>query len=125
MKIILKLIFIILMLFVIGHGYSQDSIKPDTIITRQIKISEKFSLEFKTCTSCGYNWIVVKNFDTTKLKFIGITPIKNPKNQIGGSMTELWSFQGLAKGNYQLTFIYKRPWLKEIMKEAIVNIKVE
>lgn len=99
MKIIRRITLIILMFIAINHSFSQDSPKSDTIITRKIKLNKTFSLGFKTCHTCGYNWIIDNKYDSTKLKFIGLTTTKNPKQKIGGYETESWSFQVLKKEN--------------------------
>jgi len=125
MKTAGRIILIIYIAFMNNQCYSQDSIKPDTTITKQYKVLETFSLNFKACKSCGYDWKIANPVDSTKLKYIASTTIKNSLHTIGGFATKSFTFQGLAKGDYQLIFVYKRPWLNEIEKKEIFNIKIE
>ena len=125
MKFIHFAIIINLITLVNYNSFSQDSIKSDTIITRHIKTFELFSLNFKTCISCGLDWRISSHIDSTNLKIIDSTTTQNSKFRDGGSVTKSWTFQGLTKGDYQLIFIYKRPWLNEIVEKATVNIKIE
>ncbi|MFZ4402400.1 MAG: protease inhibitor I42 family protein [Bacteroidales bacterium] len=121
---ILVIIFIIL---VIQSLYAQNSLKHDSTITKIIKLNEFFKLDFRTCPSCGYTWIMNNLYDSTQLKLIGITSW-NEKNHIqlkGGTDVFIWEFQGLKKGAYRLFFVYKKPWLEEIEDKRTYNIIVE
>ena len=124
MKNFIKRILTLFVLFVVNTSFSQSPIKSDTTINKRIKKKEIFKLDFQSCHTCGYRWILDNNNDSTKLVFISVDPIKNTEHKIGGNEIETWSFQGLKKGKYQLIFIYKRPWLEAIEKKVIVNIKV-
>jgi len=125
MKTFLRLILTFIVFFIVNNSFSQNPIKSDTTINKRIKKNEIFKLDFQSCHSCGYRWTLDKNKDSTKLVFISIDQIKNAEHKIGGNEIETWSFQVFKKGKYQLTFIYKRPWLEAIEKKVIVNIKVK
>lgn len=107
------------------NTYSQEIIKSDTTFTRQVKVFEKFSLDFISCPSCGCDWYIKTFIDHANLIIVDSATVKNNVNRIGGFSTKSWTFEGLTKGDYQLLFIYKRPWLKEIELRATVNIKIE
>ena len=125
MKTNRNLLLCLFILFVANIALSQNIIKSDTTINKRIKKKETFTLDFKSCHTCGYKWILDKNTDTTRLVFINVTQAKNTEHQVGGNETESWSFQGKKKGKYQLVFIYKITWLEAIEKKVKVNIKVK
>jgi predicted secreted protein len=125
MKTARRLLLTTLMLFAINFVFSQEQTNSDTTISKRIKKNETFTVDFQSCHSCGYRWIMDSNSDSTKLKFIATTSIKNTEHQVGGNEIESWSFKGLKKGKYQLIFVYKRPWVDKIQKKEIVNIRVK
>jgi len=123
----ISILAIIFFIFMFHNLYAQDSLKHDSTITKIIKLNENFKLDFRTCPSCGYTWIMNNLYDSTQFKLIGITSW-NEKNHIqlkGGTDVFTWEFQGLKKGTYRLIFVYKRPWLKEIEDKRTYNIIVE
>ena len=120
-----RYIIIILIALVNNQSYSQILIQSDTTITKQIKVSEIFILNFKTCNTCGYEWKIADSIDTTRLKCISSGAVQNSPHTIGGYAFKSWSFQGITKGDYQLIFIYKRPWETEVRRKAIINVKIE
>lgn len=108
-----------------NQAQTHELITSDTTITRHIQPFEKFRLNFQSCPTCGFDWKIISFIDTSKLKIVDSATIQKHKNQTGGYTIKSWTFQGLSQAECQLIFIYKRPWLKEIEKKVIVNVKIE
>ena len=89
----------------------------------QKQVNDTFELKFFGCPSCGYLWIL-DSIDSTKIKLINKTYRSTNPNPyiVGGYVIETWIFAGLQKGNYNLSFIYKRPWLTDIEKTESVRV---
>ena len=89
---------------------------PDDSIIRK-EVNEQFELKLEACHSCGYLWFL-EPVDTTNIILVSKTSepkIKDPR-LVGGNAIEIWTFAVRKKGDYQLVFHYKRPWLEEIGK---------
>ena len=125
MKPIPILLILTLLTLSYYNSYSQERIKSDTTIAMRVKVCEDFHLDFISCPTCGYGWKLQTQTDTANLKIVDYATIENPKHKIGGYVTVSWTFQGLIKGDYQLVFIYKRPWLDEIEKRETVYVRVD
>lgn len=91
----------------------------------KVKENEPFVLKFIACHSCGYNWSLDKA-DTLNVKVIKVTSKHTSgRNDVtGGSVYEFWKIKVMAVGTYELEFIYKRPWLKDIEKVICVELHV-
>lgn len=94
----------------------------DTLI--QIGVNEQFDLELETKTGGGY-LLYLDTLDSKKIQIIKKETIsKSSEPRTGGGTYENWTFLGLQKGEYELLFYYKRPWLDEISKTIKIKILV-
>lgn len=94
----------------------------DTLI--QIVVNEQFDLELETKTGGGY-LLYLDTIDSTKIQIIKKETIsKSNEPRTGGGTFEIWTFKSLQKGEYELLFYYKRPWLDEISKTIKIKILV-
>jgi len=104
------------------QNYRDMNLLNDSVI--RTGLNEPFDLKFEACHDGGYRWFM-EPADSSKLRLINKTSRSTSgKPVFGGNVFEIWTFTGLQKGDYQLLFYYKRPWLTEIEKTETVRIVV-
>ena len=99
------------------------SLLTDRVVTKTA--GEKFEIKFEACHDGGYVWML-DTIDTTQIKMTGKTLAPaGSKQLIGGNVIEIWTFEGVKPGDYELTFNYKRPWLAAITKTETVRVIIK
>jgi len=94
-----------------------------TVITKAV--NEPFELKFEGCPTCGYSWFM-EPVDTLKISVVNKTVQSTNPNpgMVGGNAIEIWTLAGHQRGEYQLEFYYKRPWLDTIEKRQRVKVVI-
>jgi inhibitor of cysteine peptidase len=86
------------------------------------KIGEVFTIELESNPTTGYQW--QENFDESKVKLLK-KDINLASKKIGGSATEVFTFQSLAIGQTKICFEYKRVWENEGIESIEISLNSE
>jgi predicted secreted protein len=74
-----------------------------------VVVGEEFKISLKSNPSTGYSWSLAASLPNWLLQ-VDKTYVADNLAMIGGSGTEIWTFQATAAGSTTLTFQYERPW---------------
>lgn len=88
----------------------------------KVKKGETFSVELEYVAGTGYTW--QWNQDTTNFDSVSVE-YKCNDNLIGGAGTMVWTFTAKEKGDYTMSFVYKRPWESASDKQKTVFVRVK
>ena len=105
------------------QNLNNSSVQNDTMISA--KLNENFEVKLEACHDGGYSWFL-EPVDTSKIHFVSktIRSVSGKTNVKGGNVIETWTFSGLQKGDYNLVFYYKRPWLDKVEKTERVDVGI-
>lgn len=89
------------------------------------RVQEPFEIKLEGCPTCGYTWFL-EPFDSTAIRLLrhSTIPLNQNPGAVGGNALEVWNLTGLRKGEFQLTFRYKRPWLEEVEKREQFRVRI-
>jgi len=107
-----------------GSGPSTESKEQEghVVIGR---VQEPFEIKLEGCPTCGYAWFLGP-FDSTAIRLLSHSTISLNKDPgvVGGNALEVWNLTGLRKGEFQLTFRYKKPWIEAVEKTEQFRVKI-
>jgi len=89
------------------------------------RVQEPFNIKLEGCPTCGYAWFL-EPFDSTAIRLLSHSTISLNKGPgvVGGNALEVWNLTGLRKGEFQLTFRYKKPWLEAVETTELFRVKI-
>lgn len=93
--------------------------------TIYIKEDHAFFLKLKENPSTGYSWQLKLSNGLSQLSD-KYHPFESSENNlvIGTGGFRLWRIEGVAKGNQQVTAIYKRSWEPETCQEQTFKLNI-
>ena len=90
----------------------------------RISLNEQTDVSLENCADGGYFWFIAQ-YDTTKIILLDSSRITKYPNRTGSPQIQSWTFKGIDKGESQLVFYYKRPWLDDIERKQYYTVLVE
>jgi predicted secreted protein len=120
---------LVLTIFLLTNYLSKCQEKNDEMIVHDtlIKISlyEQFEINLEAYMSAGYTWLKEPLDSATFILIDSTSIVKYPQYPNGSPKIISYTFQGIQKGEYQLVFYYKRPWLDDIERKQYYTILIE
>lgn len=94
-----------------------------------ISVNEKIPITLQSNAGTGYGWYVESIRPSYLKKFVSLQELdKKPLDPglPGGLVENTWIFNARKKGRYEITFVYKRLWEKNVRpvktKKFIINV---
>lgn len=96
---------------------------PNNISTFQIEIGDKVTVRLCSNPTTGFQWSYEMSGDTV-LKEEGHDFEEPDSDVVGASGTDVWTFEGTAKGTTEVLMEYSKPWEDGTKKEWTYKMTV-
>ena len=96
---------------------------PNNISAFQIEIGDKVTVRLCSNPTTGFQWSYEMSGDTV-LKEEGHDFEEPDSSVVGASGTDVWTFEGTAKGTTEVLMEYSRPWEDGTKKEWTYKLTV-
>jgi predicted secreted protein len=121
----MNLIFGLILLFPFFSG-GQKVIQPDTVVTKNIGVHERFTFQFLEQPGSGYVWRLNSGYDSTlvSIRLLRQEPVKGT-SKAGGKYVTTYEYTGKSRGTLVLEYLYGRPGLHEKQYKCDLRIIIK